>query len=115
MSRKKSKRPPVHASRETGETRAADAATVAWMISTMTTVLCGAVGFGLVLATQGKTDGARMFGGLMHFSGLISAIITLVLTGFVLKYRKHIPPASITWFAVVASLLVILSTLVHYV
>jgi uncharacterized membrane protein len=115
LSRKNSKRHPIYPSRATGETRAADAATVAWMISALTTVLCGTVGFGLVLATHGRADGARMFGGLMHFSGLVSAIVTLVLTGFVLKYRKHVPPHSITWFAVLSSILVILSTLVHYV
>jgi hypothetical protein len=91
------------------EARGADALTVAWMMSVITTVLCGLVGGVILLALSGRAgaETPRMFGRLLHFSAFIAAVLSLVLLAVVLKVRRHPPPASITWFAVIAAMGVI--------
>lgn len=101
--------------RETGESRPVDGLTVAWMMTVMTTVVCGVVGGSIVLATRANpaAEKARMFGALLHFSAFVAAVVSLVLLAAVLKFRKQSPPAAITWFAVIAALVVIGTTFLY--
>jgi hypothetical protein len=91
------------------ESRGVEAVTVLWMMSVMTTVVCGGVA-ALVLAVVGDRAGAdypRLFGRLLHFAAFVSATVSLVLLGVVLKVRSEPPPAAVTWFSVVVALLAI--------
>lgn len=101
--------------RETGETQSVDGLTVAWMMSVMTTVVCGAIGGAIVLATRGNpaAERAGMFGALLHFSGFVAAVISLVLLAAVLKFRRQSPPPAITWFAVISAIVVIATTFLY--
>lgn len=79
-----------------------------WMMSVMTTVVCGVAA--LVLLTAGNragTDYPQLFGRVLHFSAFVSAVVSLVLLGVVLKVRSEPPPTAVTWFAVVVALLTI--------
>ena len=98
------------------ETRAADALTVAWMMTVITTVLCGLVSAVIQLSIAGRAgaEAPRTFGRLLHFSAFVAAVMSLVLLGCVLKFRKQAPPASVTWFAVAAAFLVIGAALFYY-
>jgi hypothetical protein len=82
---------------------------VAWMMSVITTVLCGLVSGVILLASRGGAvaESPQMFGRLLHFSAFVAAVLSLVLLAVVLKVRKHPPPASITWFAVISAMVVI--------
>ncbi len=116
MSKKSRQRERAHlARRATGETQAVDGLTVAWIVTVMTTVLCGVVGGAIVLSTRGQpgAEQARMFGALLHFSAFIAAVLSLVLLAAVLKFRKQTPPVAITWFAVVAAIVVIATTFLY--
>lgn len=97
------------------ETRGADGLTVAWMMSVVTTVLCGLVSGVILLALSGRegAQGPLIFGRLLHFSAFVAAVLSLVLLAIVLKVRKHPPPASITWFAVIAALVAIGTALLY--
>jgi hypothetical protein len=91
------------------ETRGVEAVTVIWMMSVITTVVCGGVA-ALVLLTTSDRAGAeypKLFGRLLHFSAFVSAVVSLVLLGVVLKVRSEPPPPAISWFAAVVALLVI--------
>ena len=84
-------------------------ATVVWMMSVMTTVVCGGVA-ALVLFAVGDRAGAdypRLFGRLLHFAAFVSATVSLVLLGIVLKVRSEPPPPAVTWFSIVVALLAI--------
>lgn len=97
------------------DSRGADGLTVAWMMSVMTTVLCGVIGGTVVLATRGRAgaEGARMFGALLHFGAFVAAVVSLILLACVLKFRRQPPPQSVTWFAVIAALLAIGTTFLY--
>jgi hypothetical protein len=91
------------------ESRGAEVVTVVWMMSVMTTVVCGAMA-ALVLLVVSDRAGAeypRLFGRLLHFSAFVSAIVSLVLLGVVLKVRDEPPPVVISWFSAIVALLVI--------
>jgi hypothetical protein len=91
------------------ESRGAEVATVIWMMSVMTTVVCGGVA-ALVLAAVGDRAGAdypRLFGRLLHFAAFVSATISLVLLALVLKVRSEPPPRAVTWFSVAVALVAI--------
>lgn len=116
MSKKsRQRKQPSVIKRETGETRSVDGLTVAWMMTVMTTVVCGVVGGAIVLATRGNpaAEKAGMFGALLHFSAFVAAVVSLVLLAAVLKFRKQSPPAAITWFAVIAAIVVIATTFLY--
>ncbi len=102
---------PQHPQRrdKKAETRSVEAVTVMWMMSVVTTVVCGGMAT-LVLLAAGDRAGAenpRLFGRLLHFSAFIAAVVSLVLLGVVLKVRSEPPPPAISWFAAVVALLVI--------
>ncbi|REK10932.1 MAG: hypothetical protein DWQ37_15985 [Planctomycetota bacterium] len=92
-----------------GESRTAEMATVAWMMSVMSNVLCAGVAALVFLAVGDRPDAdkVRLFAALLHFGGFVFAVLSLVLLGVVLKLRQQPPPPSITWFAVTVALLTI--------
>ena len=91
------------------ESRGAEAATVAWMMSVLTTLICGAIA-AAVLSVVGDGAGSeqvRLFGRLLHFGASVSAVVSLLLLAVVLKVRPESPPPAVTWFAVAIALLAI--------
>ena len=75
------------------ETRAAEAATIAWMLTVMTTLLCAsgsAVTWVLVRSPDAKQ--AIVLIHLLHFSSITTAVISLGLLPVVLKTRHEAPP-----------------------
>jgi len=94
------------------ETRAAEAATIAWMLTVMTTLLC-AGGAAFMWLFAGAHDGrqAVVLMHLLHFSSIITGVTSLVLLGVVLKTRIEAPPQSIVVFALVVAALPILAAL----
>lgn len=91
------------------ESRGAEVATVAWMMSVLTTLLCGGTAAVVLLATlyRAPSEQAQLFGRLLHFGAFVSAIVSLVLLAVVLKVRSASPPPAVTWFAVAIALLAI--------
>lgn len=94
------------------ESRGAEVVTVVWMTSVVTTVVCGAVAALVLLVFRG--DQPQIFGRLLHFSAFVSAALSLVLLGVVLKVRSVAPPPVISWFAVVVALSVIAAAALLY-
>lgn len=107
--------PPLEPLSPFSESRAAENLTVAWMMSVMTTVICGGIGGIVILATRGRAgaEGARTFGALLHFGAFVAAVLSLVLLALVLKYRRASPPQSITWFAVIVAFAAIATTFLY--
>jgi len=97
------------------ERRPGDIITVAWMVSVMATTACGGVALLLWSLAQIRPvgPGALLFAALLHFSALVSAIVSLVLLGVVLKVRNEPPPAPVTYFAVAAALATILAAFLY--
>jgi hypothetical protein len=100
--RRQSHQPP-------GESRGAEMATVAWMMSVLTTLVCGSVAAAVLLVAGQRvgTEHAQLFGRLLHFAAFVAAVVSLVLLAVVLKVRRQAPPAAVTWFAVGIALLAI--------
>jgi hypothetical protein len=96
--------------RETAESRAADIATVAWMFSAMTTLACAGVAAIVWFFAVERGDGGQaiLLARFLHFSALVTAVISLALTVVVLKIRQAPPPRSIVIAAVIVAVLPIL-------
>jgi hypothetical protein len=88
------------------EGRASEALTVMWMMSVVTTVACGVVAALVRLAASAGpgNDSALLFSRLLHFGAFVTAIVSLVFLGVVLKVRSEPPPAAVTWFSVAVAL-----------
>jgi hypothetical protein len=93
------------------ESRVAEVATVAWMLSAMTTLLCASTAAIVWLAVHDREGHptAVLFGRMLHFSAIVTAVVSLALVGVVIKIRRVPPPASITIFAVIVAVLPILA------
>ncbi len=93
------------------ESRPAEAITVAWMLSVMTTLMCaGMAGMvWLFLHDHSGNETAMLLVGYLHFSSFVTAIVSLALLGPVLKMRRAAPPLSIVALAVIAAALPILA------
>ncbi len=96
---------------DTTERRTADAATVAWMFSAMTTLLCAGVAaiVWLFAGQGGAGDPVMLLARLLHFGSLVTAVVSLALTVVVLRIRRAPPPRSITILAVIVAVLPILA------
>ncbi len=93
------------------ESRAVEAATVAWMLSAITTLLCESMA-GLAWILWRANPGAEnilLFARYLHFCSLVTAAVTLVLTAVVLKSRREPPPRAIVVFAVILAALPVLA------
>jgi heme/copper-type cytochrome/quinol oxidase subunit 2 len=101
------------------ETRTAEAVTVAWMLSTMVTVLAevvSLVSLALILVFAEEQEMANQaeeqklaiqqaaLPGLILFIGIITGIICLVLAPVVHQVRRVPPPRTVTIFAVAVGL-----------
>ncbi len=101
------------------ETRTAEAATIAWMLSTMVTVLAAVVSLvslALILVFAEEQEIANQaeeqklaiqqaaLPGFILFIGIITGIICLVLTPVVYQVRRVPPPRSVAIFAVAVGL-----------
>jgi len=84
-------------------------------MSVMTTALCGASALLVLLVFSGQdaASGARIFGRLLHFSAFVSAVVSLILLGCVLKFREQAPPPVITWSALAVALAAIGTALLY--
>lgn len=87
--------------------------TVVWMMSVVTTVLCGGVAAVVLLIVRPETDSPQLFGRLLHFGAFVSAILSLVLLGIVLKVREEPPPPAVSWFAAIAAVVVIATAFLY--
>ena len=110
MATKQRRRPPPA---EPRETRAAEASTIAWMLTVMTTLLCESGAVVVWLIARGKEDAeqALVLMHFLHFSSIVTAVLSLVLLPIVLKTRHVAPPKTIAAFAVVVAALPILVAL----
>jgi heme/copper-type cytochrome/quinol oxidase subunit 2 len=106
---KKKRRPPRPVA--PAESRAVETATVAWMLSVTTTLVCGssaAIAWALARGQQGA-DRLLLLARYLHFSSVVTAAVSLVLLAVVLKYRQQAPPPSIVAVAAIVAVLPILA------
>lgn len=90
-----------------GETRAIDALTIFWMLSSLTALALTLVGLSLSWAVS-RSEGTErwsMLAELLLFASLISGLVTLLLTPLTVKLRRVPPPRPVTWAAVLIGLL----------
>lgn len=109
------KRRTEHRRDRQAEGRASEALTVMWMMSVVTTLVCGVVAVLVRLAVQIRpgNDYALLFSRLLHFGAFVSAILSLVLLGVVLKLRSEPPPPPVTWFSFAVAIVVILTAFLY--
>lgn len=94
---------------DSGESRAAEATTVAWMLTAMATIgailLAGTVRLATrFLAADATGAGLRFLPDLLIFTSLVTGILCLCLTVVVYRVRKTPPPSSVTIAAVLIGL-----------
>lgn len=101
MSAKKRKATAKASADPPGETRAADAATIGWMLSVLAGLVCQAASLGL--AWLARMDPNRpqldMAASALFFAALVIGVVIAAMTPFVYKLRRVLPPRSITAFA----------------
>jgi hypothetical protein len=81
------------------------------MLSVVTTFVCelvSLVAWLIVEHDEGLTP-AVLFARYLHFSSIVTAVVSLLLLGAVLKLRMQAPPRPIVAFAVAVALLPILA------
>lgn len=80
---------------------------VGWMLSVTTTLVCAsmAVVIWLVVHGQAGNDLAMLLVRYLHFSSIVTALISLGLLVAVLKLRREPPPQSIVAAAVIIAAL----------
>jgi hypothetical protein len=85
------------------------------MMSVVTTLVCGVVAalVRLGLYLRPGSDLAQVFSRLLHFGAFVTAVLSLVLLGIVLKVRGTPPPPPVTWFSIVLALAVILAAFLY--
>jgi len=108
VAKKKRRQPPVE---RPVESRVVEAATVSWMLSAMTTLLCAiAAGLAWVLSRWNpEAEYLLLFAQYLHFCSLVTATVTLALTVAVLKGRQEPPPRGIVVFALIVAALPMLA------
>lgn len=91
---------------DTGETRTADAATIAWTVSATTVLLCDLAAAAAYLAVRSRptAKGAFVFAEVLIAAGSLVGLATLVLTPVVYRLRRVAPPTGLAVFAVCAAL-----------
>jgi hypothetical protein len=85
------------------ETKAADALTVAWMLSVMTTLMCELAWAASRQWVYLHPDQPQMamFCQLLFFSALVTGGVSLLIIPFVYRLRRLLPPRGITVFAAI--------------
>ena len=102
-----------HRNLQTGESRTADTATVAWVMLSLTALLCelGVVALLIVQQTMAPAPRIELLATLLFFAALVAGVFGMVILPLVLRFRKVAPPRSI----VVASIIIGLVPLVAIV
>jgi len=113
-SRRHAKSAP-HNHRHSNETRAGDATTVAWIVSTTMVLLCDVAAVAAHFYTQANPSAGRiaMLKELMLFAGAVIGFISLAMLPIVLRVRRVPPPSGVTAFAVCAAAAPILALIVR--
>ncbi len=93
-------RPPIE---PVGESQAADALTVAWMLAVMTALMCelGAVGAAWAVSARPDWANLALLRDMSIFTSLVVGTVSLAMAAAVWKIRREPPPVGITVFAVV--------------
>ncbi len=80
------------------ETSAADAATIGWLLSAITAVICefGLFAARLYFAANPQAQNVAQLGGLLIFAAVVVGTFTLILTPVVYKVRQVAPPMPVT-------------------
>jgi hypothetical protein len=110
----KKRRPPQHRDRPP-EGRASETFTVMWMMSVVTTLVCGVVAVLVRLALEfgPGNEYALVFSRLLHFSAFVTAVVSLILLAVVLKVRSDPPPLAVTWFSIAVAVAAILAAFLY--
>lgn len=91
---------------KSGETRSADAFTVAWVMLTLTTLLCELGFAGAAAVSRGiVAPRIELLSQLLFFAALVSGVTGLILLPFVLRMRSQPPPQVILVVAMVIYLI----------
>jgi hypothetical protein len=98
MPTKKRSRPPLHA--EPVESRTAEYLTAGWMLAVFTTLLCE-LGSAVAVVLRDAAGPLALLGAYLLFAALVIGLVSLLLTGVVLRIRSQAPPTAITVFALV--------------
>lgn len=99
------------------ESRAAEAITVAWMLSLLVTSGAEAIafaGWGWIAITGKQAEvpeQVRMIFGLLMLTSALTGVVCMLLIPAVYRLRRDPPPKAVTVFAVVASSIPILTML----
>jgi hypothetical protein len=98
-----------------GETRAADATTIGWIVSVTTVLLCdvAAVVAHLYLRAYPQARGMVMFKELVLFAAAVIGFISLATLPVVFRVRRVPPPSGVTVFAICVALAPILALIVR--
>jgi len=85
--------------------QAADTLTAAWMMSVMTNALCAAAAALAWVFVQNRTphENAVLLMHYLHFSAIISGLVSLALLGVVLKRRRQRPPRRVIALAMIVA------------
>jgi len=115
MHRKKSKKHP-RPSANSGETRASDAVTVAWIVTLVTVLLCDLVivvahVFLLVDPDQQRLN---MLKELLLFGGTVVGLLSLGLLPVVYRVRRVPPPPGLVVFGACLAIAPILASFIRY-
>ncbi len=88
------------------ETRAAEAVTVAWTLSVMTTLMCEIAALGLRAIAQGAPQGNSLYvlSGMLFLSSVIIGLVATALIPLVHRLRRDPPPRGFTAFALLICL-----------
>lgn len=81
------------------ETRAAEAVTIAWMLSVMMTLMCELVS--LAALVFGQTRGLVFLAVYLFFTSVVTGVCSLVLAFVTVRVRQTPPPKGIIVFSLV--------------
>jgi hypothetical protein len=86
----------------TGENRAGDAATIGWMLTVMTTLVCELGAVASRWLGRFNPDGPLdLLGNLLFFAAAVIGFISLLAAPVAIKSRRRPPPRGILVFALV--------------
>lgn len=98
------------------ETAAADTATIFWMLTVFTTLLCelGWAGARLYVAwVDSAAERMQLLGALLLLAAVVIGISALIMTPIVLRARRVPPPRGIVVFALLTAALPLLLVVVQ--
>ena len=111
QTQKRDKRRPRHSQVETGESRTADAVTVAWMLTALATLaaelfaLLGWIAVAIAARSGKVPQEVVMLPVLLTFIALVTGLVCLLLIPVTHRVRSVPPPRSVTVFAAVVGIM----------